>query len=61
MYLDPGFGSMVVQLLIGGIAAAGAGFVVFSQKIKAFFGARFGKKAAAGTDGGGEPEDKTVK
>ena len=37
MYLDPGFGSMVVQLIIGGIAAIGAGFFLFRQKIKDFF------------------------
>ncbi|AEF84067.1 hypothetical protein TREPR_3729 [Treponema primitia ZAS-2] len=37
MYLDPGFGSMVIQLLIAGIAAAGSFFYIFRQKLKIFF------------------------
>ena len=40
MYLDPGFGSMVIQLIIGGIAAIGAGFFLFREKIKTFLGIR---------------------
>jgi len=40
MYLDPGFGSMVIQLAIGGIAALGTGFFLFRERIKAFFGIR---------------------
>ncbi|GHT87804.1 hypothetical protein FACS1894137_15510 [Spirochaetia bacterium] len=37
MYLDPGFGSMVIQLVIAGIAAAGSFLYLFRQKIKEFF------------------------
>lgn len=37
MYLDPGFGSMLIQALIGVIAVAGSSFFLFRQKIKAFF------------------------
>jgi len=40
MYLDPGFGSMVIQLAIGGIAALGTGFFLFRERIKTFFGIR---------------------
>ncbi|MDR2097761.1 MAG: hypothetical protein LBP37_04495 [Spirochaetaceae bacterium] len=35
MYLDPGFGSMVIQALVGLIAVAGTSFYMFRQKIKA--------------------------
>ena len=58
MYLDPGFGIMVIQLLIGGIAAIGAGFFMFRQKIKEFFGIRFSKKAAEETSDNKEQENK---
>jgi len=37
MYLDPGFGSMVIQAFIGLAAVAGSSFFLFRQKIKAFF------------------------
>jgi hypothetical protein len=37
MYLDPGFGSMLIQALIGFIAVAGSSLYLFRQKIKAFF------------------------
>ena len=37
MYLDPGFGSMVIQLLVASIAAAVAFIGIFRQKITAFF------------------------
>ena len=56
MYLDPGFGSMVIQLVIGGVAAMGAGFYLFREKIKTFFGIRSNEKPAAEeneVDGGG--------
>ncbi len=36
MYLDPGFGSMLVQLLVAGLAVAGAVFGIFRTKIAAF-------------------------
>ena len=37
-YLDPGTGSMLLQGLIGGIAAAIAFLSIYWQKVKAFFG-----------------------
>jgi hypothetical protein len=37
MYLDPGFGSMLIQALIGLIAVAGSSFFLFRQRIKVFF------------------------
>jgi NADH:ubiquinone oxidoreductase subunit 5 (subunit L)/multisubunit Na+/H+ antiporter MnhA subunit len=37
MYLDPGFGSMLIQAFIGLIAVAGSSFYLFRQKIKTFF------------------------
>ena len=36
-YLDPGTGSMLLQGLIGGIAAAIAFLSIYWQKVKAFF------------------------
>lgn len=36
-YLDPGTGSMLLQGLIGGIAAVGAVLSVYKQKIKDAF------------------------
>jgi hypothetical protein len=37
MYLDPGFGSMLIQAFIGLIAVAGSSFYLFRQRIKTFF------------------------
>jgi hypothetical protein len=54
MYLDPGFGSMVIQLFIAGVAAAGSYLFLFRQKIKAFFGRSRAKKSE------GETEDTGV-
>lgn len=36
-YLDPGSGSFLIQLLIGGLVAVGFGVRMFWGKIKAFF------------------------
>jgi LPXTG-motif cell wall-anchored protein len=56
MYLDPGFGSMAIQLLIGGIAALGSGLFFFRQRIKKLFTAG-GKKPAGKTEAeGSAPE-----
>ena len=38
-YLDPASGSMLLQLLLGGLAGAALFFKLFWQKIRAFFGA----------------------
>ncbi len=37
MYLDPGFGSMVIQLIIAAIAAAGSFLFICRQKVVNFF------------------------
>jgi len=37
MYLDPGFGSMLIQALVASIAAIAVGLGIFRHKIKAFF------------------------
>ena len=60
MYLDPGFGSMVIQLIIGGIAAAGTGFFLFRQRIKEFFGNRSAEESAKEVNDSGEQEEKEV-
>lgn len=37
MYFDPGFGSMVIQVLLGGLAFGGVIFASFRQKILKWF------------------------
>jgi len=37
MYLDPGFGSMIIQVVIAGIATIGVSLYVFKSKIRALF------------------------
>lgn len=37
MYFDPGFGSMLIQLLVAGIAVAGAVFLSVKGKLKGLF------------------------
>ncbi len=39
-YLDPGTGSMVLQVVLGGIAMGFATLSVFFQRMKAFFTGR---------------------
>ena len=56
MYLDPGFGSMVIQLIIGGIAAVGTGFFLFRQRIKEFFRIRSNGESSKEVDDSGEQE-----
>lgn len=36
-YLDPGTGSMIVQLIIAGIAGVGCTFAVWKDKVISFF------------------------
>jgi len=43
-YLDPGSGSMVVQLLLAGFAGAAVALKVFWRKICAFFGFKKSEK-----------------
>ena len=48
MYLDPGFGSMLIQVLVASLAAAGAIVGIFWSKIKALFSR--GKKGKESED-----------
>ena len=36
-YLDPGSGSLIIQMLIGAVAAAGFAVKTYWMKIKSFF------------------------
>jgi hypothetical protein len=36
-YLDPGSGSMLLQLLLGGVAAIGVGAKLYWQRLKSLF------------------------
>ncbi len=44
LYLDPGSGSFLLQILIATIAGAGIFIVTYWRKVKAFFMRLFGKK-----------------
>ncbi len=37
MYMDPGFGSMIIQLIVATIAASGAMLAIFRKKVFGFF------------------------
>ncbi len=39
-YLDPGSGSMIIQLLVGGLAAVGVTTRLYWRRITRFFGRR---------------------
>ncbi|MEA5015950.1 MAG: hypothetical protein VB099_15460 [Candidatus Limiplasma sp.] len=42
MYLDPGFGSMIVQLLVAGIAVIGGIWFIVKKEVKNWFYRRRG-------------------
>jgi hypothetical protein len=50
-YLDPGTGSIILQAIVGSIAAAGAVLGVYWQKVKGLFG-----KGRAPADDAGEKD-----
>ena len=50
-YLDPGTGSMLLQIVLGGLAGLGVLGKLYWHRIRAFFGAR--------DDGGREEEEGT--
>ncbi len=50
-YLDPGPGSMILQLLLGGIAGMAVVLKLYWYKLKALFGRRGAKDAALENDG----------
>ena len=43
-YIDPGSGSILLQALIGGLAAAGATLSIYWEKLKSFFSKKIRKK-----------------
>ena len=43
-YIDPGSGSMILQVILAGILGGLFAIKVFWQRVKAFFKALFGKK-----------------
>lgn len=47
MYLDPGFGSMLIQGIIAALAAGGAYLILIRKKIANFFKKRKAAKIAA--------------
>lgn len=49
-YLDPGSGSMLIQILIGAVLGAGVLLRVFWNKIKAFFGGKPQETASKADD-----------
>ena len=49
-YLDPGTGSMLLQVILGGVAAVGVAIKLYWHKLRAAFG--MAKKE--------DPEDETV-
>ena len=57
MYLDPGFGSMLIQAIIAVIAAGGAYLLMFRKRIVSFFKGR-GKHPVTAAQ---EDEGKTSK
>jgi hypothetical protein len=38
MYLDPGSGSIILQLVLAGLLAVGVFFRLFANKVRALFG-----------------------
>jgi hypothetical protein len=44
-YLDPGTGSMMLQVILGGIAAIGVAIKLYWHKLRVFFGASKKEKA----------------
>lgn len=55
MYLDPGIGSMVIQLIVAGLAMLGGVWVVFKKRIVAFIRRKRGLESPA--DPAGEVAD----
>jgi hypothetical protein len=43
-YLDPGTGSMMVQVLLAAVAAAGVSISIFWDRLRTFFHRVFGRK-----------------
>ncbi|OPZ10262.1 MAG: hypothetical protein BWZ10_02425 [candidate division BRC1 bacterium ADurb.BinA364] len=54
-YLDPGSGSMILQLVLGALAATAVALRAFWTQIKALFGLRSAEKRRDGGNGGANP------
>ncbi len=50
-YLDPGTGSMILQLLLGGLAGMAVVLKLYWHRLKALFGRRAAKDTALENDG----------
>ncbi len=50
-YLDPGTGSMILQLLLGGVAGMAVVLKLYWHRVKAMFGRRVAKDTALENDG----------
>jgi hypothetical protein len=55
VYVDPGSGSMVLQLLLGGVSGLYVIFRMFKQKILGIFGIRTEEAVPAKEDQAGRP------
>lgn len=59
-YLDPGSGSMILQIMLGGFAAVGVALKMYWKKIKSIFRRDAGEPADAGVaqtaSDAGEPD-----
>ena len=61
-YVDPGSGSMILQLLLGGVSGVYVIFRFFKQKILRIFGVRTESTAPVGSNLAGSPtEDDNVR
>ena len=56
MYLDPGFGSMLIQAVIAAIAAGGAYLLLFRKRVVSFFKARGAQKSTATREDEGDAD-----
>lgn len=56
-YLDPGTGSMMLQVILGGVAAVGVAVKLYWHRVLAAFGVRK-KESAEGDDEGDDEEDE---
>jgi hypothetical protein len=52
MYLDPSSGSMMLQIILGGLAGAAVALKLFFRRVRAFFG----KPEAAEPEGAETPD-----
>ncbi len=57
LYLDPGTGSFLLQIIIAAGMSVVFVFGVFRKKITAFFGRLFGRKSADPSQEGGASDD----